>query len=112
MMMLICGSWSAWGAADSRTLAGHWEADMTEEGRTFTFALELKPSGDILTGSVAISTRDRSFPITDGRIEGNSVSFIGFGKWTGTLRGDELALTRELDGGKKQRMTAHRTPAK
>ena len=112
MTLLICGLWSATGAAQAKTLAGHWEAAMSEEGRTFTFVFEFKPSGETLTGTVELTTQDRTFPITEGRIAGDRVSFKGFGLWTGTWRGEELALTRELDGGKKQRMVAHRTPVK
>ncbi len=111
-MMLICGLWSVAGVAQNKTLAGHWEAEMGEEGRTFTFLFEFKPSGDTLTGTVELTTQDRTVPITEGRIAGDRVSFKGFGLWTGTWRGEELALTRELDGGKKQRMVAHRTQVK
>jgi hypothetical protein len=112
IILLTCGLWAAAGVAQGKTLAGHWEADMSEEGRTFTFVFEFKPAGDTFTGSVGLDTLDQSFPITNGKITGDHVSFKGFGIWTGTLRGDELALTRELDGGKKQRMTARRFPAK
>lgn len=89
-------------------LAGHWEANMTGEAKVFTFIFEFKTNGDALTGTVEIAGQDRSFDIKDGKIKGNSVSFTGFGIWTGTLNGDELNLTRTLDGGKKQEMKAHR----
>jgi hypothetical protein len=42
-------------------------------------------------------------------IKGNEISFSAFGLWTGKLAGKELSLTRELDYGKKQTMTARRT---
>jgi len=89
-------------------LAGHWEANMTGEAKVFTFIFEFKTNGDALTGTVEIAGQDRSFDIKDGKIKGNSISFTGFGIWTGTLNGDELNLTRTLDGGKKQEMKAHR----
>ena len=89
-------------------LAGHWEANMTGEAKVFTFIFEFKTNGDVLTGTVEIAGQDRSFDIKDGKIKGNSISFTGFGIWTGTLNGDELNLTRTLDGGKKQEMKAHR----
>jgi hypothetical protein len=85
---------------------------MSEEGRTFTFVFEFKPAGDTFTGSVELASGDRTAAITNGKIVGDRVSFRGFGIWSGTLRGDELALTRELDGGKTQRMIAHPTRAK
>ena len=85
---------------------------MTEEGRTFTFAFTFKTSGSSLSGVVELLARERSFPITEGTIHGTSISFKAFGLWTGTIRDDGIALTRELDGGKKQRMLAHRSPKK
>jgi hypothetical protein len=89
-------------------LAGHWEAKMAGEGQTFTFGFDFKPNGDVLTGTVGLTSQDRTFEIKEGKIKGNAISFVGFGIWTGTLNGDELSLTRELDGGKKQTMKAHR----
>jgi hypothetical protein len=93
-------------AADQ--FSGHWQAAMAEEGQTFSFIFEFKANGDVLTGTVGIASQDRTFEIREGKIKGNSISFVGFGIWTGTLNGDELSLTRELDGGKKQNMKAHR----
>jgi len=93
-------------------LTGHWEADVTGDGRTFTFLFDFVTNGrgDVLTGTVGLSTRDETFPITEGRIKGNAISFKSFGIWTGTLVGPDLKLTRELDYGRKQQMTAHRKP--
>lgn len=88
--------------------AGHWEATMGEEGQMFTFAFDFKTNGDVLTGTVGITSQTRTFEIKQGKIKGNAISFVGFGIWTGTLNGEELSLTRELDGGKKQNMKAHR----
>lgn len=91
-------------------LTGHWEADVTGDGKTFTFLFDFIQKGDSLTGTLGISTQDRTFPITQGKVRGNDLSFIGFGKWSGTLSGTDLRLTRELDYGRKQEMKAHRTP--
>jgi hypothetical protein len=93
-------------AADPFT--GHWEANMTDEGKTFPFVFDFKTNGDVLAGTVGLASQDRSFEIREGKINGNNISFTGFGIWTGTLNGGELNLTRELDGGKKQTMKAHR----
>lgn len=95
-------------ASAADRLPGRWEAEMTGDGKTFSFIFEFKTKGDVLTGTVELSTQDRSFEIKQGKIKGNDISFTGFGIWTGTLEGDELKLTRELDYGKKQHMTAHR----
>jgi hypothetical protein len=89
-------------------LSGQWEAEMTGDGKTFSFDFDFKATGTVLTGTLELSTIDRTFPIKDGKINGNNISFEGFGRWTGTLNGPELTLTRELDYGKKQHMKAHR----
>ena len=90
-------------------LTGHWEAPVSGDGRTFTFLFDFATKGDVLTGTVGISSRDDIFPITDGKIKGNTISFKAFGIWTGELAGKDLKLTRGLDYGKKQTMVAHRT---
>jgi hypothetical protein len=89
-------------------LTGHWEADMTGDGKVFTFSFDFKTNGDAITGTVELSTMDRTFPITEGKIKGNDISFKAFGSWTGTINGNELNLTREIDNGRKQTMKAHR----
>lgn len=92
-------------------LQGRWVADMTGDGKAFSFIFNFKVSGEVLTGTIELSTRDDVFPIKDGKIKGNDVSFNGFGTWTGTLEGNELRLTRGLDYGKKQHMVARRQGA-
>lgn len=93
----------------SDQLSGHWEAAVTGESKTFSIEFDFKVTGNSLGGTVGFPSQDRQFPITEGKIDGNKVAFKGFGIWTGTLNGNELTLTRELDGGKKQHMVAHRT---
>lgn len=96
-------------AGPAQQLQGRWVADVKGDGRTFSFIFNFKTSGSALTGTVELSTRDDQFPIKNGKIEGNNISFIAFGNWTGTLEGNELKLTRGLDYGKKQQMIAHRS---
>jgi len=96
-------------AADQ--FSGRWQAAMAGEGQAFSFIFEFKANGEVLTGTVGIASQDRTFEIKEGKIKGNTVSFVGFGIWNGTLNGDELSLTRELDDGKKQTMKAHRKNA-
>lgn len=89
-------------------ITGHWEATVTGDGKTFSFLFDLVSKGESLTGTVELSTQDRAFPIANGKITDDKVSFTGFGKWTGQLVGQELRLTRGLDYGRKQEMVAHR----
>lgn len=87
---------------------GRWEAQMTGDGKTYTWTFNFKTDRNTLTGTVEDSTQDRAFEIKDGTTKGNNVSFTAFGWWTGTLDGGNLKLVREIDYGKKQYMTAHR----
>ena len=96
-------------ATVAERLQGHWEAEVTGDGKTFSFLFDFKASGDKLAGTVELSVQDRSFEIKDGKINGDNISFTAFGIWTGRLEGNDLKLTRGLDFGKKQYMTAHRT---
>lgn len=95
-------------AAPPDRISGTWQADLESESKTATFVFDFKATGNALTGTVELVNQERSFPITNGTVAGNSVAFTSAGRWTGTLSGAELKLTRELDYGKKQQMTAHR----
>ena len=91
-------------------LSGTWQADVHGEAKTFPIVLHftVDAKGSV-GGTVEFPTHDTEFPITKGTVRGNEVSFEGAGGWTGKLEGRDLKLTRELDGGKKQVMVAHRT---
>ena len=90
-------------------LSGTWQAEVHGEAKTFPIVLHftVDAKGNI-RGTVEFPTHDSEFPITQGTVRGNEVSFEGAGAWSGKLEGRDLKLTRELDGGKKQVMVAHR----
>jgi hypothetical protein len=92
-------------------LAGDWQADVSNEGKSFSVVFHFQVKGDVLTGTVELPSQDREFPIEKGTVHGKDIAFQSIGLWHGTLAGDHIDLTRELDFGKKQRMTARR-PAK
>jgi len=98
---------TAYGATD--WLTGSWQADVHGEAKTFSLVLHFTYDGKKVGGSVEFPSHDTEFPITGGTVHGNEVQFEGAGKWHGRLEGKNLKLTRELDGGKKQEMVAHRT---
>lgn len=94
----IDGKW----LAEIKIPAGK-KAGSTEQ--TITTMLNLSSSGTTLTGSVTMKAgkRDREVQIQDGKIEGNSFSFVTVmqGKkgdqklvWKGTVEGDTLKGTR------------------
>lgn len=95
--------------APGSPLAGHWEADIQGDGRVFTFVFDLAVKGDSLGGTLGIAGRDGEVRIA-GTVRGNKLHFEQFGLWDGTLEGANLKLSRGLDGGKVQHMTAHRAP--
>ncbi len=71
-------------------LPGTGRPTKRRRGQVFTFAFDFKTNGDVLSGTVGITSQTRTFEIKQGKIKGNSISFVGFGIWTGTLNGDEL----------------------
>jgi hypothetical protein len=93
---------------DASPIAGHWEADLQGDGKIFTFMFDFTVQGGNLGGVLSIAGRDGDFPIA-GTVKGNTLHFEQFGLWDGVCDGGTLALTRGLDGGKIQHMTAHRT---
>ena len=93
----------------SSPISGRWEADIQGDGRLFTFEFEFDVRGDSLGGVLSVVGRDGEVPIT-GTAKGNAIHFEQFGLWDGVLEGDTLTLSRGLDGGKVQHMTAHRAP--
>lgn len=88
--------------------AGHWEADMQGDGRMFTFVFDFKVKHESLGGTLAIAGRDGDVKIA-GNVKKGMIHFEQFGLWDGVIDGANLKLTRGLDGGKIQHMTAHRT---
>lgn len=96
-------------AAPADQLTGHWTAEVAGEAKRFEMYFDFEVKGDVITGTVELAGRDDKFKITNGKLTGNNLSFISIGAFTGTLEGNDLKLTRELDGGKKQHMIAHKT---
>jgi len=92
-------------------LAGKWEAELKGDTKIYLFDFDLHVNGSTLWGTLDIPALDRTVPITNGKIKGHAFTFEALGGWTGTLDGSELKLTRELDEGKTQHLTAHRMSA-
>jgi len=92
-------------------LAGKWEAELKGDTKIYLFDFDLHVNDSTLWGTLEIPALDRTVPITNGKIKGNAFAFEAFGGWTGTLDGSELKLTRALDEGKTQQLTAHRMSA-
>lgn len=101
--------------ADGTDIAGTWRATVVGGLRTKTIGqalLEIRVDGDRLTGTAHIGNEDKSYypgaaPISDGKIDGDQISFTVVGehsastgipimKFVGAIHGDELELTMTL----------------
>ena len=87
--------------AAAADIDGKWKAEYnTPDGQTRTSTFTFKADGDKLTGTV--SGRQADTPISEGKINGDEISFVvvrNFGgeerkmQYKGKIAGDELKLT-------------------
>jgi hypothetical protein len=104
MILLGCLAAAAIWAAD---VTGKWTADMQgPNGNTMTITMNLKADGDRVTGTV--SGRRGETDISDGKIDGNDLSFKVVRefngnqitqKYKGKLDGDTIHFTVTMEGG-------------
>ena len=88
------------------SIDGKWEGSMDMMGQSMKLGYEFKAEGAMLTG-IAIAPQGERIDITNGKIDGNNISFdvevtgqmTMTVKYKGVLSGDELALTMEMDMG-------------
>ena len=100
-------------------VTGKWTAEVAGRGgNNQTVTINLKADGDQLTGSV--SGRRGDNPISDGKINGDDISFnvvLDFQGnnikmiYTGRVSGDEIKFKREVEGRGSVEFTAKRAPA-
>jgi hypothetical protein len=91
------------GAALAADITGNWTGSSDQFSLKFVF----KQVGETLTGNV-IGPQGDPLPITDGKVQGDKLSFtvkVDMGgnsmKITheGTIKGDEISLTTKVEGG-------------
>jgi hypothetical protein len=107
---------SMW-AADA---TGKWTAEMQGRGgQTMTVTMNLKADGDKLTGNV--SGRNEPTDITDGKIDGNNISFSVVRQFNGNqikqtykgkLDGDVIHFSMTMEGGQMGNAPAREFDAK
>jgi hypothetical protein len=95
---------------------GTWAGTVETQRGSQEITMTLKADGNTLTGSVSGRQGDR--PIENGKIDGDKISFeqkVEFGgqsrtiKYSGTLAGEELKMTRAIEGfGEPREFTAKR----
>jgi len=91
-------------------VTGKWTAEMQGRGgNTMTVTMNLKADGNALTGTV--SGRNGDTEISDGKIDGNNISFTVVREFNGnqfkqnykgTLDGDTIHFTVTMEGGQGQ----------
>ena len=95
---------------------GTWTATVESPRGTQEMTFVFKTEGAALTGTV--TARRGESAIEDGKIEGDKISFKQIAnfqgnsvtiKYMGTLAGDEIKMTREIEGrGEPREFTAKR----
>lgn len=91
-------------------VTGKWTAEVQGRGgNTMTVTMNLKADGNTLTGTV--SGRNGDTDISDGKIDGNNLSFTVVREFNGnqfkqnykgTLDGDTIHFTVTMEGGQGQ----------
>jgi hypothetical protein len=99
-------------------VTGKWTGEVPgRNGQARPVTFTLKASGSALTGTVG--SQQGEIPITDGKIDGNNLSFSVTREmqgnsikinYTGTVSGDEIKMKQQRDGaeGRVQEFTAKR----
>ncbi len=111
--LMIAGLLIAAVAVFAAGIDGKWTSEMVGRGPDgeikIATTIELKSSGDTLTGSVvSAGPRPGTVEITEGKVTGNKFSFKTkqttkkgemINVWEGTVDGDSLKGTRMREGG-------------
>jgi len=111
-ILIICVFAMPLALAAQAPVDGKWAGEVQGGRGPQMVTLTLKADGGTLTGSVA-GGRGGENPISDGTIANNALKFKtqqqgrGGGapvtlNWSGTLKGDEIAMTRMAEGGQGQ----------
>jgi hypothetical protein len=89
---------------------GKWAGEVQGGRGPQQITVTLKADGGTLTGSIT-GGRGGEVAIKEGTISGSTIKFkstqMGRGgevniSWSGTLKGDEIAMTRTIEGGQGQ----------
>lgn len=86
-------------------VTGSWSAEMqTPDGNTMQLSFTFKQDGEKLTGTVATSMGGDPIEISNGKIDGDKITFdTSFNGMTisheGTISGDEIKLKAQSDSG-------------
>ena len=117
ILLIGCLATAALWAAD---VTGKWTAEMQGRGgNTMTVNMNLKQDGDTLTGT--ISGRNGDTDITDGHVNGDTITFKVVREFNGnqmtsmykgTLDGDTIHFSVTMEGGRMNGGRARQFDAK
>jgi hypothetical protein len=101
LALLLAPASPARAAAD---VTGTWTAQMQGPNGDMTLTFHFKQDGDKLTGTVESSMGGDAFEISNGKIDGDKISFdTSFNGMTinhaGTVSGEEIKLSAKSDDG-------------
>lgn len=116
-VILIVAGLACLYAAD---ITGKWSAEFDSQVGPQKYVFEFKAEGTTLTGKAIsnIGGTDATTPITEGKINGNEISFVenlnyqGMDlriAYKGTIAGDEIKLSRMVGEQEAEKFTAKRT---
>jgi hypothetical protein len=110
MFVTLVVALTSWAAAQN-SVDGKWAGEVQGGRGPQQITVTLKADGGTLTGSVT-GGRGGEVAIKDGTISGTAIKFkttqMGRGgnevtlNWSGTVKGDEIAMTRAIEGGQGQ----------
>lgn len=92
-------------------VTGKWVASQPGRNGTREVTYNFKVDGGTLTGT-ASGFRGQDMPITDGKVSGDTITFVTKAefngntivtKYTGTVSGDEIKFSMEREGGGQSR---------
>jgi hypothetical protein len=100
-------------------ITGKWTAEFESQVGPQKYVFEFKADGAVLTGKAIsnIGGTDATTPITDGKINGNEISFVeklsyqGMDlviAYKGTISGDEIKLSRMVGEQEGEKFVAKR----
>lgn len=86
-------------------ISGRWTGIVSTPNGDWQLVYDFQANGEALTG--ALSTPNGAIPLTDGRIDGDNISFtMMFGgnpvAYTGSVTGDTLVLRSEWGGQERE----------
>jgi len=93
-------------SASGADVTGKWVAQIPGRNGTMEQTFTFKQSGQTLTGTISSQRGDQE--ISEGKVAGDSVSFVTVMKfggqemkmvYKGTVAGDEIEFTRSMEGG-------------